>query len=219
MSLYDVLRDGSEDGGDKLSGVFIGIVTSLNDKEGLGRVKVKFPWRECNDESYWARVATMAAGKDRGSYFQPEVEDEVLVAFVNGNINDPYIIGCLWNGNDKPPVKDSEGKNNIRKIKSRSGHEIIFNDDNEKKEEKLEVHSKSGHSIVLDDSDKKEKITITDKTGKNKIIIDSVKNSLTIESVEKLKIKSKEIEIEADLGLKIKAGATLDIQGTLVKIN
>ncbi|MEA1867251.1 MAG: phage tail protein, partial [Thermodesulfobacteriota bacterium] len=85
--------------------------------------------------------------------------------------------------------------------------------------EKLEVHTNAGHKIVLDDSLGKEKIEIRDKTGSNVIEIDSMQNSITIESALKLKIKAQMIEIEAGAMMTIKAGAILTIQGALVKIN
>src|SRR5262249_35696979 len=127
MSLFDLLQSTQEAGG-RVQGVAVGIVTNNQDPEGMCRVKVKFAWRERDDESYWARVATLMAGDSRGSLFLPEVDDEVLVAFDQGDIHHPYVIGSLWNGQDAAPEKNSNGKNDIRKIRSRSGHEFIFDD-------------------------------------------------------------------------------------------
>ena len=87
-----------------IDGPIIGIVTNINDPDKLGRVKVKFPTLGASEESHWARIATPLTGAERGAHFLPEVNDEVLVAFVHGDINHPYIIGGLWNGMDKPPV-------------------------------------------------------------------------------------------------------------------
>lgn len=215
MSGIDIFQEGARDR--RVTGVVVGIVTNNKDTEGMGRVKVKFPWRGDADESYWARVATLMAGKDRGTFFLPEVEDEVLVAFDHGDINHPYIIGALWNGVDTPPETNSDGKNNIRKIKSRSGHEIIFGDEQSK--EKIELHTNAGHTIILDDSAGNEKIEIKDKTGNNSITIDSVQNAITISSQMKLSIKARMIEIEAEGMMTIKSGANLTIQGAIVQIN
>lgn len=152
----------------QIYGVTIGIVTNNQDPEKLGRVKVSFPWLSNTDESAWARMLSPMAGKDRGFYFLPEVNDEVLVAFEHGDINFPYVLGALWNGKDKPPIANDDGKNNQRVIKSRSGHKII-----------------------LDDTDGKEKIIIHDKTGKNQITIDSKENTMSIKVEKDLKIETK----------------------------
>lgn len=215
MSLEDLISKQKDDR--HIYGVVIGIVTSNKDTEGLGRIKVNFPWRGEKDESFWARIASPMAGNDRGIVFYPEVDDEVLVAFEHGDVNQPYVIGALWNGKDKPPETNADGKNNIRKIKSRSGHEIIFSDEQAK--EKVEIHTNGKHKIILDDAAGSEKIEIIDKTGSNKITFDSMQNLISIESAMQLKIKSQTVEIEAGSMLTIKAGAVLTIQGSMVKIN
>jgi uncharacterized protein involved in type VI secretion and phage assembly len=187
-------------------GVAIGVVTNNQDPEKLGRVKVKFPWLSAEDESYWARVLTPMAGNERGIYFLPEVDDEVLIAFEQGDINFPYILGALWNGKDKPPVQNEDGKNNQRVIKSRSGH-----------------------MIILDDTDSKEQIIIQDKTSNNKIVIDSQNNTmniqvdkdLTIETKGKITLKStdgdisiecKNLSINTQQNYKLEAGANCTIK-------
>jgi uncharacterized protein involved in type VI secretion and phage assembly len=203
----------------RVFGVAAGIVTNNQDPEGLGRVKVRFPWLSDDNETDWVRIATLMAGPDRGSFFLPEVDDEVLVAFEHGDINRPFVIGALWNGVDNPPESNSDGRNNIRKIRSRSGHEIIFDDNGAAGQEKIEIHSNGGHRIVLDDSLGGEKIEIVDKSGSNKVSIDSVQNAISIESGLQLSIKAQIIEIEAGASMTLKAGATLTIQGSLVRIN
>lgn len=217
MSLMDLLSSQDEQQDSPFYGVVIGLVTNNQDPEGMGRVKVQFPWRENPDESHWARVATLMAGKDRGSFFLPEVGDEVLLAFGNGDAANPYVIGALWNGKDQPPSKNEDGNNNLRMLKSRSGHQVIFDDSSNAG--KLEIHTQAGHIILLDDSAGNEKIEIKEKSGVNSLIIDSTQNSIVLESQAKLTIKSSSIEINADAMMTIKAGGTLTIQGALVKIN
>ena len=217
MSLYETLGNPGKGNGGQLYGVAIGIVTNNKDPDEMGRVKLRFPWRDSNDESYWARIATLMAGSEMGTFFLPEVGDEVLVAFDQGDIEHPFVIGSLWNGKEKPPEKNTDGKNNVRKIKSRSGHEIILNDEQSK--EQVVVKTKAGHAITLNDSAGGEKIEIKDKAGSNFIVIDSVKNNIDMQCSMQLKIKANMIEIEADSMITIKAGATLTLQGALVKIN
>jgi uncharacterized protein involved in type VI secretion and phage assembly len=108
----------------QVNGVVIGLVTSVDDPEKQGRIKAHFPWLDEGHETDWIRIATLMAGNDRGSFFMPEVGDEVLVAFEHGDARFPYVIGFLWNGQDAPPgahVRD-------RIFKSKNGHQIRFLD-------------------------------------------------------------------------------------------
>ncbi len=211
MSLIDLIEDTSHK--ENITGVVIGIVTNNKDPDDLGRVKVKFPWLSDSDESNWARVISPMAGKERGLFFLPEVDDEVLVAFEFGDINMPYVIGSLWNGKDKPPQTNSDGKNNLRIIKSRSGH-----------------------LIKLDDTDGAEKIEIIDKSEKNKIVIDAKNEKISIISNKdisisapngKVTIEANDIEaksnastkIEASAGMDLKASGNMNIKGATVNLN
>lgn len=217
MSFMDLIENKNQDVR-KFYGVRVGIVTKNDDPKNLGKIKIYYPELPYKNETDWIRMTTFMAGSDMGGLFLPEVNDEVLVAFENGNLDCPYVIGSLWNGIEKPPEADNK-KNNIRKIRSRSGHEIIFNDDKDCKENKIEIHTNRKHKIIMDDSKGKEKIEIIDKTGSNKITIDSVKNSINIESAMNLKIKANVIEIEGTTSLTLKSNADLTIQGLPVKIN
>jgi len=165
-------------------GVTIGIVTNNKDEDGLGRVKVKFPLLSETDESYWARVLSPMAGKERGLYCLPEIEDEVLVAFENGMIDCPYILGGLWNGVDKPPESNQQGVNR-RLIKSRSGH-----------------------TIVLDDTEGSEHIQIVDGSGDNSITITMKDNSISIEAKGDIILKaSGEVNISGSNKVSINNGS------------
>ena len=117
-SLLDLLHPSGEQGAGagRYYGVVVGIVTNNQDPNNMARVRVKFPWLSDDNESWWARMAVPMAGSGRGSYFLPEVDDEVLVAFEHGDVRSPYIVGGLWNGKDSPPANNSDGKNNIRVI-------------------------------------------------------------------------------------------------------
>ena len=210
---------------EKIFGVMIGVVIkndSANDSEkpGPGRVKVKIPLLGM-EESNWARIVSFMAGKERGAFFLPEVEDEVLVAFENGEVNRPFIIGALWNGKDAPPDTNSDGKNNMRVIKSRSGHILQFSD--KKDEEKITVKTSKGHIFELDDKSGEEKIQIIDKAGKNKIIISTKDNKVSITSemdIElsapkgKISMSAKNIEVKSSANTKIEASSAVDIKAS-----
>lgn len=104
MSLLEVTRDaGWEKQQARIYGVVVAIVTNNRDPEKLGRLKVRFPWLSDVNESAWARLCTPLAGKGRGFYYLPEIDDEVLVAFEFGDINRPIILGSLWTGEHIPP--------------------------------------------------------------------------------------------------------------------
>jgi uncharacterized protein involved in type VI secretion and phage assembly len=211
-SLIDMLGQGAQQGSGKTYGVAVGIVTNNQDSDKMGRVKVKFPWLSDDQESWWARIATPMAGGSRGVYFLPEVGDEVLVAFEHGDVRFPYVVGSLWNGKDAPPTTNDDGQNNIREMRSRSGH-----------------------IIRLDDTDGDEKIEILDKTGNNSLTIASSDNSITLTCNGRMKLQAMgidissqtDVNIEAQTTMDVKAGATMDInadatmdiKATMVNIN
>lgn len=123
-------------------GVFTASVVDNRDREGLARVLVRVPG--VAETGVWARLATMMAGRDRGTLFIPEVGDEVLVVFEQGDLRAPYIIGSLWNGNDKPPAGDASTK----LIRSRSGLTIRIDD----KASSLVIETPGGQRITLEDT-------------------------------------------------------------------
>ncbi len=208
MSFWNLLTDAPEKEAhlQKIYGVVIGVVTNNQDPDKLGRVKVKFPWLSDEDESFWARIASPMAGNNRGVYFLPEVEDEVLIVFEHGDMRFPYVIGALWNGKDAPPANNDDGKNNLRVIKSRSGHVIRLNDEEGK--EKIEIIDKSEkNSLVFDTSAD----TITINSNKD-IFLKASQGTIKLEA-QKIEIKSSaDTKIEASAGIEIKASATMDIQ-------
>ena len=193
--------------------VLVGLVLDNQDPDGLGRVKINLPGLSEDESGHWARLASPMAGDGRGMFFLPEKNDEVLVAFEQGDITRPYILGALWNGEDKPPESNSDGQNNVRLIKSRSGHSVRF-----------------------DDSDGVEKIEIIDKSGENSVTIDTKSNSISIKSAQdvvieapqgKISLSAKNVEVkstaetkvEAQTTMNLKASATMTIKGQRVNIN
>jgi phage protein D/phage baseplate assembly protein gpV len=183
----------------RIRGVVTGIVTNVNDQDNLGRVKVKYEWLGADIESDWMRVAVPMAGPEMGFYYLPEVNDEVLVGFEHGDVHHPYILGSLWNNRDKPP------KPNSQVVKGGKVTERI-------------VKSRSGHVVILDDTDGKEQITIRDKTGKNEIVIDSAKNSMTIKVEGDFTVNAKgKITLNSlqDMTLESKANGKIKTTGNL----
>lgn len=224
----------------KIDGVMVAIVTDNKDPENLARVKLKLPLREGETETDWTRIATLMAGKDRGTLFIPEVGDEVLVAFHLGEVRQPYVIGMLWNKKDPSPAGKND-KNDVRKFKSRAGHELTF-DDNDS-DGKVTIKTKKGQIIELLDKDSS--LKIADSSGNNEVLIKggsaneisikastskitmNAKGDIQIESTKQIKIKSTQVNIEASATLALKASASVDIKsdgiinikGSMVKIN
>ena len=214
MSLVELLTEsqGKQSVSGSVYGVVIGIVSSIDDPDGLGRVRVKYPWLHDKSESPWARVVSFMAGQDRGAVFRPELEDEVLIMFEHGDMRVPYIIGSLWNGKDTIPGKKGEdADNNVRFIKSRSGH-----------------------LIILDDTEGSEKIEVIDKGGNNKIVIQeksieiSSSKDITISAPSgKITLDADQLEIKststatftAGGSMDVKTDLTMNIEGATVNIN
>ncbi|MFQ5857423.1 MAG: phage baseplate assembly protein V [Anaerolineae bacterium] len=155
-------------------GVVTGEVVSVEDPQGEGRVRVRFPWLPGNNQGYWAPVATLMGGGGRGSWFMPEVGDEVLVAFDQGDVRHPYIVGFLWNGADRPP---NAGINaSVRRLRTVSGHVVEFDDN--AGQERILIKTQGGHQIEMKDTPPAS-ITIQ-TTGGNQITISDAPPGITI---------------------------------------
>jgi uncharacterized protein involved in type VI secretion and phage assembly len=212
MSLVGIAPDETTlEAGGHAKGVAVGVVRENKDDSGLGRVKVSFPWHSQPRESYWARVAVPMAGGSRGTWFLPEVGDEVLVAFERGDLRFPYVVGSLWNGVDKSPVTNKDGKNDLRLIHTRKGHKLTF-DDGSKGKVQLELND--GKRVTIDDDG----VQVNDGKG-NSIVIQSSSGAITIEAKSNLTLKAPQIAIQATGKLDVTASGNLTLSGALVRIN
>ncbi|BBU33477.1 phage tail protein (plasmid) [Burkholderia sp. THE68] len=204
-------RETEVEAGGYVKGVAIAVVTQNKDPNGLCRVKVRFPWHEKPRESDWARLAMPMAGKGRGFMVIPEVGDEVLVAFERGDLTLPYVLGVLWNGDDKPPGANTDGRNDQRRWVSRKRHYLLF-DDGERGV--VELTHEKGRKVVIDDSG----IRMQDEHG-NEVSIDSDSGAMTLKAIGDLKIQARSVKIEASSTLDLSASALLSVSGQQVKIN
>ena len=204
-------REATLEAGGYVKGVAIAIVTQNRDPDGLGRVKVRFPWYAQTHESYWARIAVPMAGAEQGTYFLPEIDQEVLVVFEREDVRFPYVIGGLWNGQAKTPLTNADGKNDQRVIRSRKKHHLLFDDGSKGL---VELKLNDGKKVSIDDDG----IRADDGQG-NKIEIASKSGAISIEAKGKLSIKAASISLEASSTLEIKSNATMTIRGSVVQIN
>lgn len=216
-----------------VSGLQIGVVTVLeNDPDGEDRIKVRLPLVSTSEEGIWARIATLDAGKDRGTFFRPEIGDEVVVGFLNDDPRHPVVIG-MCHSSAKPAPETAKDDNHRKGYVSREKMQFIFDD--EKKIITLETPG--GNKMILSEEDKG--IVIEDQNG-NKITLDD--NGIKIESIKDLTLKAaKDIKIEgmnmnmtaqtafkaagtgsaeiSSASTTIKGSATTVIQGGIVQIN
>jgi uncharacterized protein involved in type VI secretion and phage assembly len=139
--------------GGRWFGVYPAVVKEITDPDGQGRVKITLPWSpDTGSAKYeaWARLATLMGGAKRGSWFIPDVDDEVLVVFEGGDPRRPYVVGGLWNGRDKPPESmDGGGRNYKKVLKSRNGVTVTL-DDNDGREQFI-AETPGGQKITLHD--------------------------------------------------------------------
>jgi uncharacterized protein involved in type VI secretion and phage assembly len=137
-------------------GVYPALVTDIKDPDGQGRVKVSLPWSpDTSSARYeaWARLSTLMGGSNRGTWFVPDANDEVLLAFEGGDPRRPYVVGSLWNGSDSPPDSMDGGSKNYRKvIRSRNGVKVTLDDTDG--QEKLILETPGGQKVTLNASAK-----------------------------------------------------------------
>jgi uncharacterized protein involved in type VI secretion and phage assembly len=193
------------------AGVAIAIVVDNKDDTGTGRVKVRYPWHERPRDTYWARVATPMAGSRRGVQFIPEEGDEVLVAFERGDLRVPYVVGSLWSGTSPPPVSNADGRNDVRLIRTRSGHTLTFDDSSTGR---VQLQLNDGKRLSID----QEKITLQDQSG-NGVTIESGSGAVTVHSAGRLLLEAPQISLEASGTIEIKAAGPLTLRGAVVHIN
>jgi phage baseplate assembly protein V len=129
----------------RFDSLVIGVVSSVEDPDGLGRVRVTLPWYASGYEE-WARVSQLYAGNGYGSSWVPEEETEVLVAFGQGDMRWPYIIGCLHSETDQPP-ESRTSSSDIKTLQTPGGSELRFDETNKT----IEVKTKNGASIKLEE--------------------------------------------------------------------
>ena len=173
----------------------IGIVTDNKDPSKLGRVKVKLPVLHKDETTFWCPIIMLGAGKNRGWFFIPEPEDEVLVMFEHGDLDHPIIVGALWNGKDKPPDKNPD-TNKRRLIKSRAGSKITFDDDLEQ----LIIEDGTGCGIITFDA------------KANKIIIEAKKGDVCFQAPKgEMQITAQEAELTAKQNFEMVSGKAMQL--------
>ena len=182
--------------GGRWYGAFPALVTDNVDPDGQGRVKISLPWApDTGGGRYdtWARLATFMAGNNRGSWFIPDVDDEVLIVFEGGDPRRPYVIGSLWNGSDKPPeTMDGAGKNFKKVLRSRNGVKMTL-DDNDGREQFI-LETPGAQKLTLKDGPGA--VEIVDSNG-NSIKLET--SGITITAAAKVTINASQVAVSAGM--------------------
>ncbi len=182
-----------------IKGLHIGIVTKIGGDAEAGnhRIKVKIPYiasQGGDNEGIWARLSTLFAGNERGSVFRPELEDEVILGFINDDPNDAVILGTLHSNKNAAPIPASD--NNFQKgLFAKEGMQLVFDD----QKKSIELKTQEGYSILISEQ------------GKKLEIKDNNNNSI--------KLSSSGIDLNSTSNLSITASGNIKIKGAQVRIN
>jgi uncharacterized protein involved in type VI secretion and phage assembly len=186
--------------GGRFYGAYSALVKDVKDPDGQGRVKVALPWAPdpvpaAKQKSYeaWARVATLMGGKNRGSWFIPDVDDEVLVIFLGGDPRHPFVVGGMWNGSDTSPESmDGSGKNYLKSIRSRNGVKVTLDDHDGA--EKMVLETPGGQKVTLKDGPGA--VWIEDSNG-NSVKLESA--GITVTASAKVTVNASQVAVSAGM--------------------
>ena len=247
MAFFDMMDDVARHSQEKnhmgeniISGVMVGKVVKNYDKDKQGFVLVDITTRDYQESKLvWARMVLPYGGSKWGEYFIPEIDDQVLIAFEQGNIDRAFVIGAVPKANSSFMQQAFDEKNQYKRIKTRNGNliEVIDNKEGEGEKDKITIKTaKDSHKFVLDNENKK--ITISDKEGKNKIEMNTENGQMYIKAEKKLTIKVGDnitmtmngsngtVEIKAskfkatsDETTEIKANSRVTVEGVNVNVN
>lgn len=212
-----------------IQGLHTGVVSQLEkDPAGEDRVLIKLPMVDIGGEGTWARIATLDAGKKRGSFFRPDIGDEVLVGFINNDPRDAVILGMM-NSSKLPAAIQPKDSNKIKGFFFPSEMKIVFDED----DPSMTFQTKGGNKLFITEKKNEEGITLQDQHG-NKILMN--KDGITLESAKKIILKASggdveieginvkqkaqaEFKAEGAAGLEVSSSAIAKLKGSLVQIN
>ncbi len=209
-----------------VSGLQIGLVTALEgDPDGEDRIQIRIPLIDPLEEGVWARMATLDAGENRGSFFRPEIGDEVVLGFLNDDPRNPVVLGMM-NSSAKPAPLQATDDNHEKGIITRSAMKLLFND--EKKT--VTIETPNGNTVHLSDEDGA--ISVKDENG-NTLVMNA--EGIAIESAADVSIKASgdvkiegtnitssanaQLKAEGNAGAELSSGGQAVLKGAIVQIN
>lgn len=201
----------STDPQDYALGITVAQVSDTKDPKGMGRIKVRFVVSGQKIESDWVPIMSFFAGPSYGAFFLPQVGDCALVGFGDGDPDQPYVLGFVWNGTLNPPVEQAQ-QQDVREIRTKKGKLILLDD------------SASGQLTLIDEK----KNTVQIDTANNRISVDS-QGDVTIKAKGKVTITGQEVVIGTTSGsvkvdmtqasMKVTGGQNLKLSATMIDLN
>ncbi|HYD37112.1 MAG TPA: phage baseplate assembly protein V [Allosphingosinicella sp.] len=175
-------------------GLYAGVVEDNKDPEDRGRVRVKLEWISADFTTDWANVAQIYAGDGYGAYWIPEIEDQVIVAFMRGQLRQPIVLGSIYSQLATPKL-----------VRSSSSDPKYF-------------RTKGGHMLLMEDGTGR-KVELIDATGDNSVVIDSEANSITVKSGGNVTVEAGGSLVLKGKDITIKASTTVTVSGTTINLN
>ena len=209
-----------------IQGLQIGVVTQLEgDPDGEDKILIQLPIVDKEEQGIWARLATLDAGDSRGTFFRPEIEDEVIVGFINGDPNDAVVLGQL-HSSAKPAPEAGSDDNHLKGYVSRSEMKLLFDDD----KIAFTLETPAGKKVTLDED---AGTIVVEDDHSNVITLDD--SGITMESAGDINIKASgdvniegtnvgitanaEFKAEGSAGAEVSTSAIAVLKGSLVQIN
>jgi uncharacterized protein involved in type VI secretion and phage assembly len=170
-------------------------VVDIADPEGLNRVQVRllaYDDTDGQDAPLWARVVCPFAGDERGAFFMPDVDDEVLVMFLQGDPRYPLVLGGLWNGAAASPADLGSEGNRFKRIRSRNG--VVVTLDDQQGQEQLVLETPAGQKVTL--ADGPNKVTLEDGNG-NEVVMEA--SGISITAAAEVKVQAAMVSVTAGM--------------------
>lgn len=193
-----------------LQGAQLAEVVAIKDPAHLNRVQVRlfaFDTIDGQDAPLWARVVAPFAGDQRGTFFMPDVHDEVLVVFAGGDSRYPLVIGGLWSGSAKAPAELGDEGNRFKRIRSKNG--IVITLDDSQGQETLTLETPGGQKLELKDGPGV--ATLSDSNG-NTITLDG--SGIRIEAASEVKVSAAQVKVAAGM---VQVDAAMSVFSGVVK--
>jgi len=201
----------------RFHGVYPAVVSDIDDPKKLGRVKVSLPWLDSKYVTDWCRVLQLGAGKDVGLQLMPRPKDEVVIAFENGQLDSPFVIGSVF-GKETGKIPNSklieQGKPMITALTTQAGHQLIFDDSSDSSSITLQVKNGNSCSIVMSDKDG---ITITTK-GDKSVTINSAQD-VVVKAERNAKVTAKDVSVDSEGPVKVTGKSKVDVSAPNINMS